>query len=121
MAYRNSHYLDIGKSHRVLTASFFPQMRWYVRGERRTARAQDRRVLAYEAGQLLNVIAVFVADQDRVDIRHGEPDGGERSLQPPHSNTAVDQQDGFRRSHQDRVPGAAAAETRYCQQSGISG
>ena len=78
-------------------------------------------MLSDEAGQFLNVIAVFVADQDRVNIRHGEPDGGERSLQTPHSNTAVDQQDGFRRPHQDRVPGASAAKTRYCEQSGISG
>ena len=57
----------------------------------------------------------------RIDIGHGEPDCGERTLQPPHANSAVDQQDGFRRSHQERIPGAAAAETCYCQQSGLSG
>ena len=78
-------------------------------------------MLSDEAGQLLDVVAMLVADQNRVDVRYREPDGGERTLQPPHANTTVDQQDGFRRPHQDRVPGASAAETRYCEQSGISG
>ena len=64
-------------------------MRWYVCRARRTAGAQDCRVLPDEARQFLNMIAVLVADQNRVDVRYGESYGGKRTVQPPHTNSAV--------------------------------
>ena len=80
MAYRNGYYLYVNEPHGIVVASFFPQMRWHVCRARRTARAEDCRVLPDEAGQFLNVIAVLVADQNRVDVRYGESDGGKRTL-----------------------------------------
>jgi hypothetical protein len=76
MAHGDRHYLEVGEPYGMSLAHLFPQTRRDVRRARRTAGAQDRSTLLDETGQLLNVVAVFVADQHRVNICHGESDGG---------------------------------------------
>ena len=121
MAYRNGYHLDIGDSHRLFGACFLPQVGSYIGSARRTARAQDCRPLPDEAWQLPNVVAMLVADQERVYVCHAEPDIVQRSLQLAHANPAVNQKDSTCCSYQECVSRAAAAETRNCQQLVLSG
>ncbi|HLM21266.1 MAG TPA: hypothetical protein VK390_07065 [Propionibacteriaceae bacterium] len=93
MANRNGYHLDIRERHWTPRAHFFPQTGWYIRRARRATCAQHSRTLHDKTGEFADVVAVFMADQQRVYIRHAEPDTVQRTQQPPYANPAVDQQD----------------------------
>jgi hypothetical protein len=114
MAHRNGYDLDIGEAYWAPWAHFFPQTGWYIRRARRAARAQHSRALHDKTRQLADVVAVFMADQQSVYIRHAEPDAVQRTQQPPYANPTVDQQNRSCSAQQERVSRAATAETRNC-------
>jgi hypothetical protein len=109
MAHGNGYDLDVSELHRMSGGCFFPLSGRYIGRAGRTARAEDNRPLRDKTRQFPDVVAVLMADKQRVDVRHAEPDTVQRTQQSPHANPAVDQQNRSCRSQQESVSRAAAA------------
>ena len=76
-----------------LRSRFVPIRLGHAGGARCPVRAEYGCMRRRESGQLADMIAMLVTDEQRIDIPHAEPVSGKSRGEAPKSYAAVDEQD----------------------------
>jgi hypothetical protein len=94
-----------------------PRCLWRMRRPRRPPGGHDGCAGSREPRQLPDMVAMLMADQEKVDVGQTKADFPKRRAQTAHANAAINEKRCLMSSDKERIAAAAASQTRDFQHS----